>query len=157
MKAYVIYKTIYCEASTFYDFKHSLPTEDEMLALVNELRKENGVSDIIITGIMPLYEETDSDGVKTCNSYATAGNLLHPENGVHLTLYNEDDEGNTSDDVLISLSQDQARNLAKSLLYYAGGGDPSVKTINLNDMVKVKLTEYGKKYIPHIVVIIEHQ
>lgn len=144
MKAYVTYITSKCTASTFYDFKHLQPTEEELTDLIDSLRKENDVHEVIITGIIPLYDETEADDVKIVNSFATSGNVFHPENGVYLTLYNEDDKMNISDNVITHLNQSQARNLAKSLLRYAGEDGNPVKKINLNDTVKVKLTEYGK-------------
>lgn len=56
--------------------------------------------------------------VKELNTFAVGGNRLDPKEPVHLTLYNEDDFGNTSDDVVILLDQRRLAQLMKMLSYF---------------------------------------
>lgn len=56
--------------------------------------------------------------IKELNTFAVGGNMLNPKEPVHLTLYNEDEFGNTSDDVVILLDQSRLAQMIKMLNSY---------------------------------------
>lgn len=56
--------------------------------------------------------------IKELNTWSISGNVYRPENGIRLSLYNEDEKGNTTDDVVIKLKPKEAKSLCKSLQHY---------------------------------------
>lgn len=55
--------------------------------------------------------------IKKLNSFSVSCNIYRPWDGCSLTLYNEDADGNTSDDVYIDLSPKEIDSLIKMLSY----------------------------------------
>lgn len=60
--------------------------------------------------------------IKELNGWSVGGNIFHPEEGYLLTLFNEDENGNETDTVVINLSEDRIHGLIAALRDMVNGG-----------------------------------
>lgn len=70
------------------------------------------------TGEVKDNPEKTRPTIRELNTFSVGGNVLHPEEGCYLTLYDEDDQGNTSDIIVFHLTPKRVKSLAGMLRDY---------------------------------------